>query len=193
MPHNSLLIARFCIDSKEYSNLNWLVELVNPYKEFDSIEVPDKLLEHIFFLYKQAYKSDSKLLIKDKYALFKYNRWILLENEDGNICTFMLYSSKNYGIKLGITASDGSRIAKKALIMFHIKAFNVVGVIGEISPPLEKKIIDEIPKIKASKVSAIIDKVIISLKDGYHYKREITNIGKKIKILVGRLKDIRRP
>ncbi len=190
MPDNTFLIARIRINSKNCTNLNWIVEQVSPYKEFDPFAVPDKLLEHIYLLYKQTYKSlDSKLLIKDKYALFKYNRWILLENEDGDVCTFMLYSSKNYGIKLGITASDDSRIAKKALIMFHIKAFNVVGVIGEISPPLEGKIIDHVPKIKTSQVSHIIDKEIKPLTGGYHYKRQIADLGAKTKRLVGKLKS----
>ena len=153
--------------------------------EYDKSQVRDSIAG-------SAFKENSNcipiILPNTIHKCRKYNRWILLENEDGNVCTFMLYSSKSYGIKLGITASDNSSVAKKALIMFHINAFNVVGVIGEISPPLEKVIIDKIPSIKSTHVSTILNKEIMPLADGYHYKRNISNLGTKTKILVGRLK-----
>ncbi len=188
MPDNTFLIAMLQYNSDYRSNIEWIVDQESPYKTVDPIAVPDDLLEHIYSLYKNEYSRISpKLLLNDKDALFEYNRWILLENDEDNVCAFFLYKTKSYGLKLGITATDQSSFAKKALIKFHIKAFNISGVVGEISPPLEDKIINEVPRMPAAKAAHIIDKKITLHGDGYHYYRDIKNVGRRKKILVGKL------
>ena len=190
MPDNTFLIARLQCNSDYCSNMEWIVDQKSPYETVDPIAVPDDLLEHIYSLYKKEYSNiDPELLLNDKDALFKYNRWILLENDTGNVCAFFLYTTKSYGLKLGITATDQSSLAKKSLIEFHIKAFNISGVVGEISPPLEDKIIDKVPRIPATKAGHIFNKKIAPHDDEDHYYREIKNVGRKKKILVGKPSD----
>lgn len=69
------------------------------------------------------------------------------------------------------------------------KDFNVAGVFGEVSPPLEKVLRGHVPALNASDAAKVLQsskKITRIAKDRKHYWRDIKNIGEKRKMMVGR-------
>jgi len=183
-------IAVITIDSVKRRSFDWLVTGGKPFVQFDPADIDDSLLTSVFNLYRQVYSQiGPNLFIRDKYALLKYTRWVILIDDEKHIAGFLLCREHEHGIKLGLTAAADAKEAKKAVVELNRKAFNVAGVFGEVSPPLEKTLKGHVPELKASvaaKVMKPLKKITRVDKDRKHYWREITNIGEHRKMMVGR-------
>jgi hypothetical protein len=183
-------IAIITIDSVKRRSFGWLATGGKPFAQFDPADIDDDLLTSVFNLYRHVYsKIDPNLFIRDKFALLKYTRWVILIDDEKNIAGFLLCREHDYGIKLGLTAAADSKKAKEAVVDLNRKAFNVAGVFGEVSPPLEKKLKGHVPELKASvaaKVMQPLKRITRVDKDRKHYWREIKNIGEQRKMMVGR-------
>lgn len=106
-----------------------------------------------------------------------------------HVAGFLLCREHKNGIKLGLTAAADSKEAKKAVVELNRKAFNVAGVFGEVSPPLEKVLRGHVPELNASDAAKVLQplkKINRVAKDRKHYWRDIKNIGEKRKMMVGR-------
>jgi hypothetical protein len=178
------------VDSVKGQSFDWLATGSKPFIKLDSVDFNDSLLVSVFNLYRHVYGQINKnLFIQKKEALLKYTRWVILIDDRKQIVGFMLCREHDHGIKLGLTAAVNSIEAKNAIVELIRKAFNVKGVFGEVSPPLENKIKGYVPELEASvgvrviKHSKKINRVDTDQK---HYWREINNIGEQRKMMVGR-------
>lgn len=180
------LVAKVDVDCVEDDDLSWITSSDHPYEHIDITDLFDQYIDAAFEIYKTTYLKIEKLLyITEKENLIKYNRWVLFYEND-KMVAISLYRHHDYGEKLGVTGTDDSTKAKRALVSFHKKVFNIHKIFGEISPPIEKAIYADIPKVPALKAKNILQKNIKPHKDGFHYYRIIKNIGPKRKVLVGK-------
>ncbi len=82
-------IAIITIDSVKRRSLGWLATGGKPFAQFDPADIDDDLLTSVFNLYRYVYsKIDPNLFIRDKYALLKYTRWVILIDNEKNIAGF---------------------------------------------------------------------------------------------------------
>ena len=181
-------VARISYEEIEKSDFQWIISDAAPFMEIDELDVPKKEIEAVFELYSKAYSSpalgDGRLFIQTQNQLFSYKRWVLIIN-GGEISGFALYKIDHYGLKLGLTASDGSDDGRKALKQLHRKSFKVPGIFGEVSPPLQLVLEKYVPKVSAELAKEILRKPLQPDPDGIHYHREIRNIGSKKKKIMG--------
>jgi len=174
-------IAVTTVDSVKRRSFGWLATGGKPFVQLDPADIDDDLVDSVFNLYKTVYSQiNPTLFIRDKYALLKYTRWIILIDDKKLVAGFLLCREHKNGIKLGLTAAADSKEAKKAVVELNRKAFNVAGVFGEVSPPLEKMLKGHVPELKASDAAKVLQpskEIIRVSKDGKHYWRDIKNIG----------------
>lgn len=170
----------------------WMVDNSHAhYHTVDIVDFPEDLLENVFELYEASYGSYKSQLISHSHGLLKYNRWIMFYDDDDpekRIVCFGLFKTTNFGLKSGLTGSDGSKNGKRAVLSFKISSFNTQGVFGEISGRLEERIIKDVPAVTFEKAKAILEhfgKTDVKIKSGNHYSREIGNLGVVVKIMVG--------
>ncbi len=82
-------IAVITIDSVKRRSFDWLVTGGKPFVQFDAADIDDSLLTSIFNLYRQVYSQiGPNLFIRDKYALLKYTRWVILIDNEKHIAGF---------------------------------------------------------------------------------------------------------
>ena len=183
-------IAVITVDSVKRRSFGWLATGGKPFVQLDPADIDDDLIDSVFNLYKTVYSQiNPTLFIRDKYALLKYTRWIILIDDKKHVAGFLLCREHKNGIKLGLTAAADSKEAKKAVVEINRKAFNIAGVFGEVSPPLEKVLRGHVPELRASDAAKVLQpskKINRVAKDRKHYWRDIKNIGEKRKMMVGR-------
>jgi len=159
-----------------------------PYEHTDYLdfEISDEI-DAIFELYKVVYKfeNDEPLNIPNKEQLIEYNRWVILIDDD-KIVGFMAMKITSSGLKLCLFATDGSEIARSAIRAFIINALNIDGIYAEVSGAPEKIVVGHVPEVSVSKVDQVLGKPIKQDADGRHYRRLISRVGMRKKLLVGR-------
>ncbi len=188
MSDNVFLVARVSANALS-ERLDWVTSTDAPYQAIDPIDFDEELLDAVFEMYTATYGAiDERFNIPDKYALFEYNRWLLIDDNNGNLLGFVLLKTTAFGLKIGLTSSDRSTDGKKAVRGFHERVFFVEGVYAEVSDAMErivsKKDVPRVPAADAQKVLA--GKQLEAHEDGFHYSRSITGIGDRVKIMVGK-------
>ncbi len=63
---------------------------------------------------------------------------------------------------------------------------NVLGVYAEVSEGVERVLSGRVPEVPPAVAGRVLGKAVELHKDGRHYTRDITNVGPKTKLLVGR-------
>lgn len=186
----TLRIAIIQLNSVSRRSFKWITSSNKPFVECDAIDIDDDLLTAVYNLYRKVYgKISSTLYIPDKYYLLKYTCWIILVDQSGKLAGFMLCRDHRCGIKLGLTAKADTEGAKKAVVELNRKALNVQKVFAEVSPPLENVLKGYVPLVKATDAVKVLNpthKIKSIHKDGYHYTRQISRIGNKKKVMVGK-------
>jgi hypothetical protein len=163
----------------------WVIATGEPFTRFDPIDLPDSLRSELFEVYMRTYKRLG-MHLKEKEHLDEYNRWILIRNKENKPVAFLLLKTTAFGLKLGAAGSDGSREGKDCVLTFLAKILTIEGVYGEISPPLEGKLSDNVPKVAAGFAEEVLEKDIEPDTDKYHYLGHIKNIGQQRKLMVGK-------
>jgi hypothetical protein len=181
------LVARVSPDQLA-AGVAWLARDDHPFETTDPIDFLDSPeLQEVYEMYRQTYgKLDPNLNVNMPEALLDFNRWLLMEDDNGHVIAFACFKTTSFGVKLGLTASDGGNAARTALVRTLREALNVEGVFGEVSPPLEAAVEGHVPKVPAQSAGGILGKRVKIHEDGFHYSREITNVGVKTKLVVGR-------
>ena len=75
------------------------------------------------------------------------------------------------------------------MLTFKTTAFNTNGVYGEISDPIKKRIIHDVPIVSSKKAKLILaklGKLDIEKHNNYHYSRTIGELGRVEKVMVGK-------
>lgn len=91
-----------------------------------------------------------------------------------------------YGLKLGLTASGGDAGGKAAVKAILLLGLNVRGVYAEVSEGVERIVAGRVPEVRPDLAEQVLGKAVVPHKDGRHYTRDITNVGPKTKLLVGK-------
>lgn len=175
---------------------DWIAIDNNPnYQSVDVLDFPQKLIDQVFDLFEKSYQKyteeTGKQLISDPNGLLKYNRWILFYYEDDpdkKVVSFSLFKTTDFGLKSGLSGSDGTKDGKRSIVSFKIKSFNASEVFGEISGRLEEIIITKVPVVKfkdAKEILKHLGKTDVVKTSNNHYSRNIGPLGIVIKIMVG--------
>ncbi|MFO8070628.1 MAG: hypothetical protein R6V85_02025 [Polyangia bacterium] len=115
MSDSVFLVARISASALS-ERLEWVVGTEAPYAEIDPLDLDDELIDAVFAMYTAVYAViDDRFNIPNKHALFEYNRWLLIEDDDGGLLGFVLMKTTAFGLKIGLTASDGTAEGKAAV------------------------------------------------------------------------------
>ncbi len=171
-------------------DLGWVTSNEHPYEAFDPLDLDERILDTVFEMYRDTYSViDSGFNISDKYGLFEYNRWILVEDDSGeSLLGFIFLKTTAFGLKIGLTSTDGSDRGRKAIRGFHERVFFVDGVFAEVSDAMERIVTKaDAPRVSGEDAQSIlVGKSLDVHDDGYHYTRHITGLGNRMKLMVGK-------
>ena len=186
MNPNFFLVAKIA-HSTSCADIAWLAGEEQPYTSIDPIDfVAGEEIQEVFHLYENVYRLLDPLNVLTPEQLLEFNRWVLIVDAKDKIIGFVALKTTASGLKLCLTATDGSVAAKSAVKALNRNGLNVPGVYAEVSGKLEKVVEGYVPVVDQSLVERILQKSVKPDKDGRHYFREIKNVGLKRKILVGR-------
>jgi hypothetical protein len=186
MDSSLFLVARVTIGS--LGELAWMTTDGDPYSPHDMLDFSVGAdIGRVFELYRSTYLPiDQSLNVLSAVGLLEYNRWILITDDSGAIVAFALLKVTRSGLKFGLAGHDDSMRAKLAVVTLHRNALRLEGVFAEVSPPIERALIGHVPEVPADSARSVLDKSVTPDADGVHYFRQIVNVGRRKKLLVGR-------
>lgn len=172
-----------------HEDLSWLLSDAHPYEREIDVDFADsEEISEIFDLYKEVYSQigpDEPLNITELDQLLEYNRWIVLVDAD-KIVGFAALKITASGLKLCIMATDGSKSARDAIKTLLRRALIMDGCYAEVSGAPEKIVIGHVPEVSLSEVEEVLQKQVKPDADGRHYRRPISRVGVRKKLLVGK-------
>lgn len=169
-------------------DLGWLCDDETPYEATDPLDfLQGDEIAAVYELYESLYRDiDQKLNIQMPEALLEFNRWIIFRDDTEAVVAFACFKTTEAGLKLGVAATNGQESGKSALKTLLRRALIVEGVYAEVSGGVERVVSGHVPEVHPSAVSLVLGKAVTAEEDDRHYSREITNVGVKRKLLVGR-------
>ena len=181
------LVARVAADSFG-ETLEWLGSDEPPFQPMDPLDfLSSAEVVAVYDLYRTQYlRLDARLSIPTPEALLEYNRWVIVVDRSGSVLAFSCFKTTPYGLKLGLTASGGDAGGKAAVKAILLLGLNVRGVYAEVSEGVERVVSGRVPEVPPAVAERVLGKAVEPHKDGRHYTREITNVGPKTKLLVGK-------
>jgi hypothetical protein len=183
----AFLLARIGARALSERSLSWVGGADRPWTFVDPVDVDPAVAEDVFRMYAQVYGAiDRSLNIGGPDGLFEFDRWILVQNAHGALMGFVLLKSTPFGLKVGLTGSDGSVAGRKAIKAFHRRVYRERGVYAEVSDALEAIVKDHAPTVPVDLARLVLrPKEIHPQADGCHYSRIIARIGRRTKLMVG--------
>lgn len=188
MRSGEYFLARISIRQATSRSLRWVPSDRMPYQKIDPIDIAQATVDEVFTMYSTAYGGlGDPLNVQEPGALFEHDRWVLIEDAGGALVGFALFKTTSHGVKMCVSATDGSRPAKAGLKALLRRVFNVDGVYAEVSDPVESIVKDHAPHVPVDVAAEVLSpKTIVSAGDGYHYERQISNVGSRTKLMVGK-------
>lgn len=123
--------------------------------------------------------------------LADYPAWDVSFDADGQPRAFMLYKRTEKGLKSSASGSDGSLDGRDTIKDMIPRKFRTPGTYGEVSGAVERVVQKaRVPAVCTAYVPDVIHKRIEAMPDGLHYAREITGVGRHVKVLVGRPRGV---
>jgi hypothetical protein len=120
----------------------------------------------------------------------EYDQW-WIHRTNGTLDAFRVGKTTHFGVKMGLSGSNGSpegRAAAKAAIATFV---NVPGNYSEVSHrPEEIAHQANVPAVCAVDAQRILDKAVQFEEDGLHYTRVIAGVGPVTKVLIGRPRGV---
>jgi hypothetical protein len=141
----------------------------------------------VWRMYSASYGRIGLIVADVDLILSEYDLWWLLFDADGNPHAFRVGKSTDYGIKMGLSGTDGSKAAKDALINAIPMWMQRPGIYGEVSHRMEEIASQAgVPVVCVEHTEKVLRKAITPLDDGIHYIRNIEGLGPVTKVMVGR-------
>jgi hypothetical protein len=183
----SFLVARVPPDFLG-ETLEWLASDEPPLEPMDPLDfLGSAEIAAVYDLYKTQYsRLDARLNIPTPEVLVEFNRWVIVVDRFGTVLAFSCFKTTQHGLKLGLTASSDDAEGKAAVRAILRLGLNVLGVYGEVSEGVERVVAGRVPEVPLGVAQQVLGKALEPHEDGRHYRREITNVGPKTKLLVGR-------
>lgn len=146
-----------------------------------------RALPAIWRLYITSY-AQIGLTIKDPWALLpEYNLWDVYVDADRQVRAFRLAKRTPFGVKAGLSGTDGSTDARQIFRAYLAPWFHTPGNYGEVSHKMETLAFKlGAPVVCAIDAAGILRKAVQFEADGIHYTRTLANIGPVTKVMVGR-------
>lgn len=181
------LVARVAADSLG-ETLEWLGSDEPPFQPMDPLDfLSSAEVVAVYDLYRTQYlRLDARLSIRTPEGLLEYNRWVIVVDRSGSVLAFSCFKMTQYGLKLGLIASADDAEGKAAVRTILRLGLNVPGVYAEVSEGVERVVAGRVPEVPPAVAETVLGKALVPHNDGRHYTREITNVGAKTKLLVGK-------
>jgi hypothetical protein len=182
------LVARLKWPS-EAAGFRWVVADGEPFEPVDPLDfATGPEAKALFGLYQDAYTVlDPELNVTQPAELVEYNRWLLVEDPAGAVVAFVCFKTTAWGMKLGLVATDGSPAAKSAVKTILLGVLIEDGVYAEVSNGVERALRGHVAEVGVSVVrELLVGKRIEPEADGLHYRRMISNVGFRTKLMVGK-------
>lgn len=149
-----------------------------------------RALPAIWRLYITSY-AQIGLTIKNPHALLaEYDLWEVYVDTARQIRAFRLAKRTPYGVKAGLSGTDGSAEARQIFRTYIAAWFRTPGHYGEVSHKMETLAFrQDAPVVCAIDAAIILRKAVHFEPDGIHYTRPLVNIGPVTKVMVGRPRE----
>jgi len=143
-------------------------------------------LDDVWSMYLKAYEKIGLIVTRPEDFLSEYDVWEVSVDDTGTPRAFCLYKSTVFGLKVGLSGSDGSpegrALARESFSTKYLRE----GVYGEVSHrPAELARAAGIPVVCANIAANVLNKTL-DVVDDVHYVRTLMNVGPVKKMLVGR-------
>ena len=125
-------------------------------------------------MYRESYAKIG-LHLSGKADLLDYDHWVVFLEEDVPVA-FRAGKTTPFGIKSGVSGTDGSGVGKSVMKAWLRVGFHHNGNYGEVSHAIER-LTEGSPIVCAVFVPKILKKDVISSSDGVHYKRNLPGVG----------------
>lgn len=146
-----------------------------------------RYLDRVWDMFVGTYRSIGLILSAPNEMLSEFPVWELCFGTDGEPVAFSVYKPTPFGLKSGLSGSDGSPEGKRFSVQNIREKMHRPGYYGEASHKVaEIAIASGAPAICSIYASKILGKPVIMEEDGLHYSRNISGVGKVTKILLGR-------
>lgn len=196
MNKSLMLRANIQIDENLSEDMCWLnLDNSENYFEVDLLDEDfSEVASDVFKIYENVYKSfypKLELLFEAPEELLKYNRWILFTNSDDEITGFCLLSVTDFGLKSCLLgANKDCNATRSSVVSFKKAMLNDSISFGEVSGRLKNAIINDVPIVKVEHAIKLLESLgkskAVATTNENHYEREIYNIGKVEKLMVGK-------
>lgn len=125
------------------------------------------------------------LTLGSRHELMKYDTWGLF-HIGNDILAFNVMTTTKFGLKSGLSGSDGSSAGKNAVIMSLATRAHTPGMYAEVSGKVEEIMLSHgAPVVCTKYVEHVLGKPIKPEHNHMHYTRSISGVGSKRKILLG--------
>lgn len=149
--------------------------------------IPDQqTLRAVWDMYVHSYREIGLTIADPRDLADEYDVWDLYYL-DGVPIAFKLSKTTPYGVKGGLSGTDGSREAKQIFREYIATWFNKPGNYSEVSHKMEHLAFKlGVPVVCAVFAAQVLNKPIEPLPDGIHYRRYLKQIGPVVKVMIGR-------
>lgn len=146
-------------------------------------------IPQVWDMFEKTYRAIG-MPVKSPEGLLKYPIWDLYFHEETPVM-FNLYKDTPFGLKSGLSGSDGSSEGKRAVVDNLRSKFKQSGYYGEVSHKVEAiAIAAGAPVVCATFVAKILGKPVQPVGDSLHYERNLDGVGSVTKIMVGKPKGV---
>lgn len=144
----------------------------------------------VWSMYETSYAAIGLIASGPDQLLTEYDVWWLAFDEAGLSRAFRVAKSTPFGLKIGLSGTDGSREAKTFLKSTLADWFTEPGVYSEVSHKMEELARqNRAPAVCTSDAARVLRKSIEPV-DAVRYTRNIGPVGAVTKVMVGRPMDI---
>ena len=155
----------------------------------ESIEVEgaqrEPYLEAIWSMYVASYGKIGLIVNRPEELLDEYDVWEVSVDETGAPCAFCLYKRTPFGLKVGLSGSDGSPEGRATARASFATKYQRPGVYGEVSHRPAELARDAGVPVVCANIAAVVLRKVVEVVDDVHYIRNLTNVGPVKKMLVG--------
>ena len=146
--------------------------------------------DDVWDMYTNLYRSIG-MSIKSARGLLEYPVWDIAINGEESVA-FMLYKTKRYGLKSGLSGHNGSPAGKAAALQGIRTKFLRPGIYGEVSHKVKAIALSAgAPVVCAAYASQVLGKPTdLDEDDPLSYTRSLKGVGKVTKTLVGNPRGI---
>lgn len=142
-------------------------------------------LEDVWAMYVGSYAKIGLVVDNPEQLAREYDRWWLLLDADGRPRAFKLAKTTPFGVKAGLSGTDGSKDARRQLVADTGAWFTQPGFYGEVSHRMEEIVAAAgVPAVCTSDARRVLGKTIEPV-GPIHYSRPIAGVGSVTKVMVG--------